>query len=186
MRVKRPPELAGSHIKLREILRHAGEESFREKGHFPDILLFLSLHAPKRQAMHVDKAINTLKVTCSDSVVSVCEEGEPMFAHGRDGLELLNPGRFDELVFERERLFKFNGAVLAVWGEIIQDGGLFGTSIGFVEMSKEDSRQIKTPADLLSLRVEGGLDEPTGTGADRGPPGSARKAPLGLALDKES
>jgi len=41
-----------------------------------------------------------------------------MFAHGRLGLQLLNPGRFQQLVYERERLFRFNGAVLGVWTEV--------------------------------------------------------------------
>ncbi|NEX17760.1 MAG: hypothetical protein C1943_14350 [Halochromatium sp.] len=51
-------------------------------------------------------------------LLSVTEEGEPMFTHGRHGLELLNPGRFQQLVYERERLFRFNGAVLGVWTDV--------------------------------------------------------------------
>lgn len=48
-----------------------------------------------RQALHVDNAIDVLRISACDTVVSVCEEREPVFIHGRNGLKLLNPGRFD-------------------------------------------------------------------------------------------
>ncbi|WP_207190972.1 Rpn family recombination-promoting nuclease/putative transposase [Halochromatium salexigens] len=75
--------------------------------------------------------------------VSVTEEIEPLFTHGRLGLELLNPGRFQPLVYERERLFRVNDAVLGVWTEILHTGSLFGESMASAEMSKEDSQQVK-------------------------------------------
>ncbi|MBK5931279.1 hypothetical protein [Halochromatium salexigens] len=89
--------------------------------------------------------------TAADSVVSVTEEIEPMFAHGRSGLELLNPGRFQPLVYERERLFRVNGAVLGVWTEVLHTGSLFGESVASVEMSKEDSQQVKGRDDWAAL-----------------------------------
>ena len=77
-----------------------------------------------------------------------------MFKPSRDGLDLLNPGRFDELVYERERLYRFNGAVLAVWWEVLAEGDLFGRQIGYIEMSKEESIQIKRLADLENLQAQ--------------------------------
>jgi CMP-N-acetylneuraminic acid synthetase len=154
MAVARPPELAGSHIRLREILFHAGQVYRDTYGSYPDIVVFLSLHAPLRRAVHVDKAIDVLRITACDSVVSVCEEREPVFSPGRDGLQLLNPGRFDELVYERERLYRFNGAVLAVWWEVLSQGSLFGERIGHVEMADEASFQVRRPADIESLKIK--------------------------------
>lgn len=154
----RPAELAGSHIRLREILLHAAESYRVLRGGPPDIVAFLSLHAPLRQALHVDKALDALRINHCDSVVSVCEEREPVFRHGREGLEVLNPGRFDQLTYERERLYRFNGAVLAVWWEILAGGDVFGRSVGYVEMAEEDGAQVKRPSDLdrLQRRHEGG------------------------------
>lgn len=156
MQVARPPELSGSHIRLREVLFHAGEAYRAARGSYPDMVVFLSLHAPLRQALHVDKAIDTLRITACDSVVSVCEEREPIFSPGRDGLELLNPGRFDQLTYERERLYRFNGAVLAVWWEVLAEGELFGQRIGHVEMAHEDSIQVRRLVDLERLRYQFG------------------------------
>jgi glycosyltransferase involved in cell wall biosynthesis len=154
MRVRRPPEIGRARVRrLPEILTHAGEAYQRSRGAYPDVVVFLSLHAPLRRAIDVDKAIDTLRIHSCDSVVSVCEEVEPVFAHGRDGLRLLNPGRFDGLAYERERLYRFNGAVLAVWWDMLAEGDLFGQRIGYVEMAQEDSIQIKGRLDVESLRA---------------------------------
>ena len=134
-----------------EILLHAAEAYQQRHHQQPDILLFLSLHAPLSRAAHVDNALDVLLTTAADSVVSVTEEGEPMFNHGRHGLELLNPGRFQQLVYERERLFRFNGAVLGVWTEVLLTGSLFGESVASIEMSPEDSQQVKGREDWAAL-----------------------------------
>lgn len=151
--VHRPPEMIRARIRLPEILTHAGEAYHGVHGRYPDILVFLSLHAPLRRAVDVERAVDTLRIHACDSVVSVFEEVEPVFAHGRDGLQLLNPGRFDGLTYERERLYRFNGAVLAVWWDVLAQGDLFGQRIGYVEMTQEDSLQIKRPLDVESLRA---------------------------------
>lgn len=162
MRILRTGMLSGSHMRLRETLMHAAEAYQDETGVLPDILMFLSLHAPRRTARHVGSVIDTLLVTGADSVVSVCEEREPVFTHGPNGLALLNPGRFEEVAYERERLFSFNGAAVAVWTEIVANGSLFGESIGYVEMSRHDSVQIKQHSDLSGMRVdEAPRDEPS-------------------------
>jgi glycosyltransferase involved in cell wall biosynthesis len=153
MRVHRPQEMARPRIRLPEILMHAGEAYHTAQGRYPDVVVFMSLHAPLRRAADVAKAIDVLRIHACDSVVSVCEEVEPVFAHGRDGLRLLNPGRFDGLIYERERLYHFNGAVLAVWWDILAQEDLFGQRIGYVEMGHEESIQIKRAVDVESLRV---------------------------------
>ena len=137
--------ISGSKLPIRDILLHAGQRHIELDGVAPDILAFLSIHAVRRCAGHIEKAINVLRITESDSVVSVQEEREPIFAHGLDGLKILNPGRFQDLTYDRERLYSFNGAVIAVWWEVLQQTNLLGEKIGYVEMSAEDSYQVKKP-----------------------------------------
>jgi len=79
-----------------------------------------------------------------NSVVSVQEEREPIFSHGPDGLNLLNPGRFQDLAYDRERCCSFTGGVLAVWWEVAQQENLIGEKVGYIEMSDKDSLQIKS------------------------------------------
>jgi glycosyltransferase involved in cell wall biosynthesis len=148
VRVVRPDMKDSIIFRPQEILLHA-LESFKEQQHYlPDIVLFLSIHAPFRESSHVDKAIDVLRVTTSDSVVSVNHEWEPIFCHGEDGLTLLNPGRFDGLAFEREHLFRFNGAIIALWSTNLEEGSLFGKSIAYIEMSDSSSQQIKGKKDI--------------------------------------
>ena len=95
-----------------------------------------------------NNAINNLIVSESDSVVSVQEEREPMFNYGKSGLNLINPGRFKDLSFDKERLYRFNGSIIATWWEVLKADTLFGEKIAHIEMSNLDSLQIKTSAML--------------------------------------
>lgn len=128
---------------LRDIMMQAGQFYYESTGTYPDAVAFLSIHAVNRRSEHLDKAVHVLRITESDSVVSVQEEREPVFSHGAEGLNLLNPGRFQDLTYDRERLYAFNGAVLATWWDVLQEENLLGERIGYIEMTAEDSLQIK-------------------------------------------
>jgi CMP-N-acetylneuraminic acid synthetase len=130
-------------LPIRDILIGASKYFNQLTGAHADIMAYLSLHAVHRRSAHIDNALNVLRITESDSVVSVQEEREPMFRIGKTGLDLLNPGRFQGLSFEREKLFQFNGSIIATWLEVLQANHLLGENISFVEMSPDDSYQIK-------------------------------------------
>lgn len=136
-------------LPIKDLLLAAGKHFNQLTGTHPDILAYLSLHALHRRNTHIDNAINLLRINESDSVVSVQEEREPMFRLGNTGLALLNPGRFDGLSFDREKLFQFNGSIIATWWEVLQANQLLGENISFIEMSSEDSYQIKS-IDILN------------------------------------
>ncbi len=138
-------------VPIRDILLHAGASYEQRFGVPPDAAAFLSIHAVNRRAAHVDKAINLLRITECDSVISVQEEREPLFSHGVKGLDLINPGRFHDLAYERERVYRFNGAVIAAWWEVLKADSLLGETIGYVEMTAEDSVQVKTSSMVQRL-----------------------------------
>ncbi len=151
LRALRPQSQRQPTIRPQDILLHACNAYSEQKGFYPDIVLFLSLHAPLRKAKHIDKAFNVLLVKVADSVVSVCEEREPIFTHGPNGLNLLNPGRFEGLSYEREKLYGFNGAIIITWMENLKGSTLFGEKIGYIEMGREESVQIKQVSNLSLL-----------------------------------
>ena len=75
--------------------------------------------------MHVHSIISE-----SDSVVSVQEEREPMFYYKESGLNLINPGRFKDLSFDKERLYRFNGSIIAsLWNNISKNNLGMGLGI---------------------------------------------------------
>lgn len=129
-------------VPIREILLHAGRNYCDEHGAPPDIVVFLSLHAISRRSDHIDKALNVLRITECDSVVSVQEEREPVFSHGNAGLKLLNPGRFHDLSYDRERMYRFNGALICAWWDVLSRSELLGEKIGYIEMSAKESLQV--------------------------------------------
>lgn len=143
-------EQSGS-VPMREIMHHAGAEFSRLTGAPPDVVLFHSIHAVHRRSEHIDEAFNVLRITESDSIVSVQEEREPLFSHGVAGLNLLNPGRLQGLSYDRERIYRFNGAILGCWWELLEEGVLLGENISYIEMSPADSLQIKSASMLADL-----------------------------------
>lgn len=138
-------------LNIQETMKLAGECYYENKKHYPDIVLLASLHAVNRKSIHVDQAINILKLTESDCIFSVQEEREPIFNYGPQGLNLINPGRFKDLTYDREKLFRFNGSIIAAWWDVITDSNLLDGKISFIEMTSEDSFQIKREKDLIGF-----------------------------------
>ena len=111
----------------------AGNYYHEVKGIYPDVIAFLSMHAVHRKGEHIDEALNVIRIKDSDTVVSVQEEREPVFTYGEKGLKLYNAGRFQDLAYDRERLYRFNGSIIATWWEILKEHHLFGENISFIE-----------------------------------------------------
>ena len=84
-----------------------------------------------------------LKLSKTDSVVSVQEERDHVFKYTENGLNIINPGRFKDLVYDNERLYRFNGSLIASWFEVLKQNLLFGKKTSFIEMSKNESLQVK-------------------------------------------
>ena len=140
-------------IPIRDFMLVAGERHAEIHNSFPDIVIYLSLHAINRTEDHINNALNVLRITESDSVVSVQEEREPMFRHGKHGLDLINPGRFQDLTFYKELLYKFNGSLIATWWDSLKFNSLFGEKTSYIEMSRADSIQIKSSQSLNLLKA---------------------------------
>ena len=151
LRLKRKVSKKSNNIPIRDFMFTASEFYQEKLNKTPDIIIFLSLHAINRRTIHIDKAINVLRISESDSVVSVQEEREPMFKHGLNGLKLINPGRFKKLIFDRERLYRFNGSLIATWFEVLKTDSLFGNKISYIEMSSKESKQVKSDNDFKNL-----------------------------------
>ncbi len=136
-------DITSRNIPITDFLISASKHFKNVNGKYPDILVYLSLHAINRRAKHIDQAINNLIISESDSVVSVQEEREPMFNYKESGLNLINPGRFKDLSFDKERLYRFNGSIIASLWNNISKNDLFGQKTSFIEMNHSDSIQIK-------------------------------------------
>lgn len=144
-RILRIDSLDNDPVPINSIMKNAAEFYQQTNGIFPDIVVFLSIHAVNRKSVHVDKAINILRVTNSDTVFSVQEERDPIFSYEPTGMKLLNPGRFKNLIYDRERLYRFNGSIIASWWEIVDQELIFNGQLSTIEMSAADSLLIRSP-----------------------------------------
>lgn len=120
-------------------------------GLYPDIVVDLSVHSPLRRAHHVQEALDTLQLYGADSVVSVHENRELLFAHGEHGLEPVNRHMAKRLVVEREALFVDNWAVRVFWRDTLAQGDLFGKKVGHIVMTLAESFKIHSEFDAWLL-----------------------------------
>jgi CMP-N-acetylneuraminic acid synthetase len=147
----RSPELSSPRAHLSHVLYDAVHWLEGEYGVYADILVVLSLHSPLRRPEHIQQAIDTLLLYNVDNVISVYEDRELHFTHGEYGLEPLNKGMLQRLRLEREALYVNNGAIYALWRDVVAEEDLFGRKIGHVVMPLEESYQIKSAFDLWMI-----------------------------------
>ncbi len=147
----RPAVLSRADRQLSEVVFDAVERLETERDIHPDIVVVLSVHSPLRGVDDIVKAVDSLILYDADSVISVYEDYDLHFTHGGDGLEPLNPAMMQRLRLEREGLYVFNGALTAVWRDMIGPDDYYGDRISHIVMPRRDSVQLKSPFDRWLL-----------------------------------
>lgn len=145
-----------NYVNPSEILLFACEEYETIMGRFPDIVVFLSIHAPFRDDGLIDSSIQQLCHCKSDSIVSVIPLTEPVFGLGSDGLDLLNPGRFKGFAQDTETYLVFTGSLICLWSHNLLDekGGILGKEIAYLEEEQHPVGQVKSKQGLtLANRI---------------------------------
>jgi CMP-N,N'-diacetyllegionaminic acid synthase len=143
----RPPELAADETPMRDVIEHALRELPRA-----DVLVLLQPTSPLRRARHVDEAVELLRTTGADSVVSVVEvphRYRPGSLMALDGDRLV---RFadDHTATRQEKplVYARNGpAILALRPDRI-GADLYGGHCRAYVMEQRDSVDVDEPFDL--------------------------------------
>lgn len=148
----RPPELSLPNVTASEILFDAVNRMEQDYSVFPDILVLLSVNSPLHRPDFIRTAIDTLLLYNTDSVISVYEDDNLHFIHGRDGLELLNEGMLKCLRIEREALYTYTGAITVVWRDCIREDDMFGKKIGHVVTPRDESLPIRYLFDMWMIK----------------------------------
>lgn len=156
--VMRPTELSLPEARLSHVLHDAVLRLEQEHDIYPDILVLLSVHSPLRRPEHIRKAIDTLLLYNVDSVISVYEDYDLHFAHGKNGLEPVNMGMLQRLRLEREALYVDNGAIKVLWRDVVTETDMYGRKVGHIVMPLQESFQIKSPFDawMIEQIIKGG------------------------------
>jgi glycosyltransferase involved in cell wall biosynthesis len=141
----RPLDLTLPHVRLGTVFFDAVQRLEQEHGVHGDILVLLSVHSPLRRPEHIKEAVDTLVLHGTvDNVISVYEDADLHFTHGEHGLEALNKGMLQRVRLEREALYVDNGAINAMWRDVVMPTSFFGRTIGHVLMPMAESFQIRS------------------------------------------
>jgi len=149
--ILRDSRLSEKKIMVEMVLNDAVNYLEEEMDYRPDIVVFLNVNAPLKQSKHVQKAIDTLLLFKTDSVISVYEDFDLHFQHRKNGLEAISKRRHRELRLEREALYVDNRAIKVCWREVINEDDIHGNKVGHIIMSREESYRVKTSFDIMLL-----------------------------------
>jgi glycosyltransferase involved in cell wall biosynthesis len=145
--------LARAHVRMSQVLYDAVTKLEQELDTYPDIAVLLSVHSPLRTSAHIVEAVDTLLLHNVDNVISVYEDQGLHFVHEEHGLQAINPGFHARLRLEREALYVDNGAINAMWREVIRETDHLGRRIGHVVMPRDESFMIKRPFDAWLVEM---------------------------------
>ena len=150
----RPGELAGDDTPMLPVLQHAAAEAGIGAD---DAVVLLQPTSPLRRAEHIDGAVDLLRQTGADSVVSVIEvphQFNPVSVLRLDAGRLVPflDGPAPLRRQDKPVMYARNGpAVLAVRRRVLDAGSLYGADCRPYVMAPDDSLDVDTPADLELL-----------------------------------
>lgn len=137
----RPKGLAEGRLALEDLMRYTISEL--NQSNIPvDALLYLNMHTPMRSNVTINSVIDILRVTESDTVITVEEERNPIFLYTSQGIKIVGKGRFDDLYHRSEVLLRYNGVCLATWAEAVKSGNLMDGSISEYFTSPSESEKL--------------------------------------------
>lgn len=105
----------------------------------PNYWLYLGVMAKFREVEHINRAMNLIDSFNYDSLVSVVEERSPIFQIGKGSLEILNPGRFNNLEYHDEKIMRYNESLILLREKSIQKNNFLSKKVGYLEMTQAES-----------------------------------------------
>lgn len=149
----RPAALAADETPMLPVIRHALEALAADSWH-AEIVVLLQPTSPLRRAEHIGDAVQRLRETNADSVVTVVEVPRHL---SPDYVMKIEDGRLRHFLPEGARLtrrqdarpaYAREGTVYACWARTIErTGSLYGDDCRPLVIDSRDSLSIDTPAD---------------------------------------
>ncbi len=142
----RPKELTGTGIPVESVVLHALE--FLKKGKYiPDIIAILHVVSPLKKEEHITEAIHTMLIFNTDSVISATPDKSFHWRPDTHGLSPLFEKRL--LMYEREMLYRENGAIYLVKRDVLEKNkNVIGKTVAHIEMLPEESIHIDSEHDF--------------------------------------
>lgn len=126
-------------LPVTKILRNALEwMSCNKEGFAPDIIMFVGIHS-RFDPMSLSKALNVLKVSGSDTVLSAREERNLLLRQSSTGVEILNAGKITGVDCKAERILSYGGEICVTWADHVRENCIFDGRINAFELILEES-----------------------------------------------
>jgi len=138
--VKRPMKLARRNTGIEDTVKLVLDQLKTTYGEAFKEILLLHVQSPLKRSHYFIKAIDTMHIFGSDSIVSICETNSPYYIRNHHGLERI--GNSEKFRLERKTIYRGNGALLLFKTDNLLRGDIFGEKIGHIIMPKEDSINI--------------------------------------------
>lgn len=143
----RPKELSAEGAPVEYVVIHALDFLRTKEGYKPDVIAILHVVSPLKRECHITEAINTMLIFDVDTVISATNDKSFHWRPGTYGLSPLFEKRL--LKYEREILYKENGALYVVKREVLEKTvNAIGKSIAHIEMLPEESVHIDSEYDF--------------------------------------
>lgn len=153
--IRRPPELAVPTASSESALVHVLDVLKQKDSFNPDLIVFLQCTSPARDPLDIDRAIETLVKTGSDSLFSACRWNKLVWRNTQRGLESLN---YDYKDRKREQEFPEqymeNGSIYVFKPWVLRDlNNRLGGKISVHEMDFLNSFQVDSAEDLELIEL---------------------------------
>lgn len=156
----RPVELAQDDSTSLTVLQHAVKYLETNEGYIPDLIILIQSTSPFVLTSDIDRAVEKIVETKSNSCVSICEISErPEWMFTLDEVDKIKPflKKKNNVIIRKklEKLFRLNGAVYVVKRDTLMknDNIIDVKSCAGVIMPPERSIDIDKPVDFLISEV---------------------------------
>jgi len=142
--VRRPLKLSYRNVLLEKTINFVFKALYLNRRVYQEIMI-LYIESILKRKEHILKAIDTLRVFDTDSVVSLVETNNMYYMHGKHGMERI--GNTESFRLERKNIYEGNGAMLLIKTKNLKGKTLEGQRRGHIIMLREESVRIMTPLD---------------------------------------
>ncbi len=149
--IKRPFKYSYRNMLLEKTVQFVFDALRLDRDKYEEAMI-LYIEAPLRKKEHITKAIDTMHVFDTDSVISLTETISPYYVHGKHGMERI--GNTECFRLERKNIYKGNGALLLIKTKNLNSGSrLEGEKRGHIIMLREDSVRLVSEFDFLMAEM---------------------------------
>tara|TARA_Y100000590_G_scaffold465666_1_gene638598 strand:+ start:158 stop:1549 length:1392 start_codon:yes stop_codon:yes gene_type:complete len=145
---KRPKKFSSDFLPDGAVAFDALKYSKRNLKFSPDIVIFINSNTPNVKKEYIQKALDTLVLFESDSVISVYEDLDLHYAPSENGLIKVSKRMHEQLRITRDALFVDNRCIRVSWSKIMTAKNMLGKRIGHIFMKRSESINIKNNYDM--------------------------------------